>query len=158
MYKCLTIVTKCEPETLVKGGAILLSQSWRLGEELSILCYDHSASHLNTVFILLSYITHASWTTLLRTGRRTEWLICYHLENQDYYKQLISEKNQHSKEVSWCFGPFFVGWFFSNCRNKISEKTALRRRLSCAHSLTVWFILRTESWWEVAGQWAEREG
>lgn len=112
MYKCLTIVTKCEPETLVKGGAILLSQSWRLGEELSILCYDHSASHLNTVFILLSYITHASWTTLLRTGRRTEWLICYHLENQDYYKQLISEKNQHSKEVSWCFGPFFVGRFF----------------------------------------------
>lgn len=112
MYKCLTIVTKCELETLVKVGAILLSQSWRLGEELSILCYDHSASHLNTVFILLSYITHASWTTLLRTGRRTEWLICYHLENQDYYKQLISEKNQHSKEVSWCFGPFFAGWFF----------------------------------------------
>lgn len=35
---------------------------------------------------MTSCITHASWTTLLRTGRRTEWLICYHLESQDYYQ------------------------------------------------------------------------
>lgn len=153
MYKCLTIVTKCELETLVKGGAILLSQSWRLGEELSMLCFGHSASHLTTVFW---------WPAVLLTP--PELLYWEQVEEQsDLFvtiwkvkiitKQLISEKNQHSKEVSWCFGPFFIGWF----SNKIAEKTASRRRLSCAHSLTVWFILRTESWWEASGQWAERE-
>lgn len=57
MYKCLTIVTKCELETLVKGGAILLRQSWRLGEEfytlLWSLCFSSKYSVLMTSYYLL---------------------------------------------------------------------------------------------------------